>query len=31
VFTTQADDDLYESFVSARAQLMNQSPELRNC
>jgi len=31
VFTAQADDDLYESFVSARSQLMNQSPELRNC
>jgi NucS shadow ORF len=31
VFTTQADTSLHESFVSARAQLMNQSPELRNC
>ncbi len=31
VFTVQADEDRYESFVSARGQLMNQSPELRNC
>ena len=31
VFTPQASDDLYESFVSAPAQLMNQSPQLVNC
>ena len=31
VFTAGAGDELYQSFVSARAQLMNQSPELRNC
>jgi uncharacterized protein len=31
VFTAQAGEDLYEAFVSARAQLLNQSPELRNC
>ena len=31
VFTPQASDDLYETFVSAPAQLMNQSPQLVNC
>jgi hypothetical protein len=25
------DDDRYRAFVSARGQLLNQSPELRNC
>jgi hypothetical protein len=31
IFTPGASDDLYNEFVSPRAQLMNQSPELVNC
>jgi len=31
IFTPGASDDLYDAFVSPRAQLMNQSPELVNC
>jgi hypothetical protein len=31
IFTPDASDDLYNEFVSPRAQLMNQSPELINC
>ena len=31
VFTPQVSQDRYEAFVSARAQLLNQSPLLRNC
>ncbi|MFD6756648.1 SCO5389 family protein [Micromonospora gifhornensis] len=29
--TAAVDSDTYRRFVSARAQLLNQSPELRNC
>jgi hypothetical protein len=31
VFTPAASEDLYRQFVSPRAQLLNQSPELINC
>ena len=31
VFTPQASDELYDTFVSTHAQLMNQSPQLVNC
>jgi NucS shadow ORF len=31
IFTQHASEDLYNEFVSPRAQLMNQSPELVNC
>ena len=31
IFTPRASEDLYYEFVSARAQLLNQSPELVNC
>jgi hypothetical protein len=31
VFVPRANEDRYEAFVSARAQLLNQSPRLRNC
>jgi hypothetical protein len=29
--TTEIDSDRYRAFVSPRGQLLNQSPELRNC
>jgi hypothetical protein len=28
---TAVGDDRYQAFISARGQLLNQSPELRNC
>lgn len=31
VFPLDADPGVYERFTSVRAQLLNQSPELRNC
>jgi hypothetical protein len=31
VFTAAAGDEAYRDFVSSRAQLLNQSPELINC
>ncbi|MGH3328307.1 MAG: SCO5389 family protein [Streptomycetales bacterium] len=31
VFTPAADESVYRDFVSARRQLLNQSPELINC
>lgn len=31
VFDADPDPDAYRDFTSARAQILNQSPELRNC
>jgi hypothetical protein len=31
VFATDADESAYQRFTSTRAQILNQSPELRDC